>query len=82
MLCMLVVTMINEQQMSNSLCGDCKNYIVEPEDKYGTWCICYKDIYNAIREGKIVIQDKSEPIDRSIRYNLYGLVFCEGYKPK
>lgn len=76
------MTTINEREMSRSLCGTCKNYMLEPEDTYGTWCMHFKDIYQAIHEGKITLQHKSEPIDRSVRYDLYGLVFCEGYEPK
>ena len=76
------MTTIKGQEMKKSLCGNCKNYMCEPEDTYGTWCIYYKDIYNAIREGKIIIQGKSETIDRSVHYDLNGLVYCEGYKPK
>jgi hypothetical protein len=79
---MIMMIIINEREMSRSLCGNCIYYVPGPEDKYGTWCVFYKDIYMAIREGKITVQDKSEPTDRSVRYDLYGLVFCEGFKPK
>ena len=72
----------NEQEMSKSICETCDNYMFQPDDTYGTWCIHFKDIYNAIRNGQIVTEHKSEQIDRSIHYNLQGIVYCEGYKPK
>jgi len=52
----------------------------EPEDKFKTWCTQFEDIYQTIREGKITLQDNI--IDRSVRYDLYGLVLCEGFEPK
>jgi len=73
---------IDEREMSKSLCGKCKNYVFELEDIYGTWCMHFKDIYQAIREGKITVQYKSEPTDCSVHYDLYGLVHCEGFEPK
>lgn len=76
------MTTINDEKMNKSICGICKNYVFEPGDSFGSWCVYYKDIYNAIREGKIIVQGNSQTIDRSVRYNLYGLVYCEGYKPK
>ncbi|VVB59272.1 Uncharacterised protein [uncultured archaeon] len=79
---MIMMTTINEQKMSKSLCGKCKNYLFVPEDKYKTWCTRYTDIYREMREGKITLEYKSQPTDRSVRYDLYGLVFCEGFEPK
>jgi hypothetical protein len=81
-LSIIMMTTINDQEMSRSLCGKCRNYVFEPEDKFRTWCIHFKDIYQAIREGKITLQEKSGPVDRSVRYDLYGLVYCEGYEQK
>ena len=77
-----IMITIDEQELNKSLCGKCTNYIFEPDDTYGTWCIYYKDIYNAIRDGKIITRHKNEPIDRSVHYKPYGIVYCEGYKPK
>jgi len=74
--------MINGQEICKSLCGKCKNYLFTPGDKFGTWCMCYKDVYQAIREDKITLDCKSDPKDRSVRYDLYGLVYCEGFEPK
>ena len=81
-LSIIMMTTVNEQEMSESLCGKCKNYLFVPEDKYGTWCIYYKDISKAIREEKITLDCMSDPTDRSIRYDLYGLVYCKGFEPK
>jgi hypothetical protein len=80
---MLQTTQYSQSQLiSKSLCGKCTNYIFEPNDTYGTWCIYHKDIYKAINDGKIITHHQSEPTDRSVHYNLYGIVYCEGYKPK
>jgi len=75
-----MMTTLNEQEMSRSLCRKCRNYMFEPEDKFKTWCTQFEDIYQTIREGKITLQDNI--IDRSVRYDLYGLVLCEGFEPK
>ena len=79
---MIIMTLTTKQEMSKSLCGNCKNYLLEPDDKYGSWCVFYRDIFQAIQDEKIIVERKSGPIDRSVRYNIYGLVYCEGYKPK
>ena len=76
------MTTTNEQKQSKSLCRTCKNYILDNCDKYESWCICYKDIIQAIRDEKIIIENNREPIDRSIHYDVNGLVYCEGYTPK
>ena len=73
---------LNENKMNTSLCGNCKHYLLIPGDTFGSWCTYYKDIFKAVHNGKIVIEGVSEPIDRSLRYDLNGLVYCEGYKPK
>ena len=78
----IMMTTIDEQEISKSLCGKCTNYIFEPDDTYGTWCIYYKDIYKAMHDGKIITRHQSEPTDRSVHYNIYGIVYCEGYNPK
>lgn len=72
----------NEQELSNSLCRTCKNYLLETGDTYGSWCVFHKDVFQAIRDEKIIIENKREPIDRSFRYDMNGLVYCEGYTPK
>jgi hypothetical protein len=81
-LSIMMMTTINEHEMSKSLCGKCRNYVFEPEDKFRTWCTYFYDIYQAVREGKITLEEKSGLIDRSVRYDLYGLVYCEGFKPR
>lgn len=76
------MTPVDDHEMSKSLCITCKNYLFEPGDTYGTWCVFYKDIYQAIRDKKIVTQQNSDSIDRSAQYDQYGVVYCEGYQPK
>jgi len=76
------MTTINEQKMSKSLCVNCQHCVSESEGEYGTWCTCYKDVFQAIYEEKIIIEGKSEPTTRSVHYDRYGLVYCEGYTPR
>lgn len=72
----------NKQEMSKSLYGNCENYMLEAGGTYQLWCVYYKDIFRAIHTEKIIVERKCEPIDRLFRYNIYGLVYCNGYKLK